>query len=189
MKEPVFLDRDGVINRNRDDYVRSLGDWDPIPGSIEAIVRLSSSGHPVIVVTNQSAIARNYCSEDTVLDIHRHLEEMVEEAGGSILGVYYCPHHPDDSCECRKPAIGMVNAARSDLGLPPGGYIVGDALSDMELGRRAGLRTILVLTGRGEDQLRRMAARGLEMPWRVAADLAEAADIITGGAAAPVDGQ
>jgi len=179
---PVFLDRDGVINRNRDDYVRSISDWEPIPGSIEAAARLSRAGHPVIVVTNQSAVARGYCSLADVEAVHALMRARIEEAGGSLTAVYYCPHHPDESCACRKPEIGMIDRARMEHPMPAGGYLVGDAASDMEMGRKAGLLTILVLTGRGSAQLLRMKSGGEPMPWKVAADLAEAVDIIVGSA-------
>ena len=175
---PVYLDRDGVINRNRRDYVRSLEDWIPIPGAIEAITRLSKAGHPVIVITNQSAIAREFCTVRDVESIHSSLIQMVSKAGGVISGIYYCPHHPDDGCECRKPRTGMVETARKELSLSEGGYIVGDAESDMELGRRAGLKTILVLTGRGRDQMEKIESEGLPEPWRISEDISSAVEII-----------
>jgi D-glycero-D-manno-heptose 1,7-bisphosphate phosphatase len=175
---PVFLDRDGVINRNSADYVRSLDHWTPLPGAIDAIVRLSEAGHPVFVVTNQSAIARGYCEASEVEKIHRNMIRLVEEAGGSIKAIYYCPHHPDDACGCRKPETGMIMAARIEHGLPDGGYIIGDADSDMELGRRAGLRTVLVLTGRGRDQLRKIESEDLPRPWKVTDDITTAVEII-----------
>lgn len=175
---PVFLDRDGVINRNCADYVRSLKDWIPLPGSIEAIAKLSIAGHPVIVVTNQSAISRKYCLESDVMEIHQHLIQLVDNAGGRIAGLYYCPHHPDDECDCRKPRTGMLDMARKELNLPPGGYLVGDASSDMEMGIRAGLKTILVLTGRGLNQLELIEKENQPSPWRVTEDLASAALII-----------
>lgn len=176
--EPVFLDRDGVINRNRVDYVRSLEQWIPIHGSIEAIARLSNAGHPVIVLTNQSAIARNYCRVSDVERIHRHLIHLVSAAGGSISGIYYCPHLPDEGCDCRKPRTGMVESAREELNLPDGGYIIGDADSDMELGRRAGLKTILVLTGRGKDQIRKIELEDFTRPWKIAEDISSAVEMI-----------
>jgi len=175
---PVYLDRDGVINRNRSDYVRSLEDWIPIPGAIEAIIRLSQAGHPVIVITNQSAIARGYCTVRDVERIHSNLIHQVNKAGGEISGIYYCPHHPDDGCECRKPSTGMLETARRELDLPEGGYIVGDADSDMELGRRAGLKTILVLTGRGRDQKEKIESESLPEPWRISEDISSAVEII-----------
>ncbi|NOQ23421.1 MAG: HAD-IIIA family hydrolase [Candidatus Aegiribacteria sp.] len=176
--KPVFLDRDGVINRNRVDYIRSLSQWIPIPGAIKAIVNLSNAGHPVIVLTNQSAIARKYCRVSDVEEIHRHLIHQVSIAGGLISGIYYCPHHPDDGCECRKPRTGMVESARRELDLPYGGYIVGDADSDMELGRRTGLKTVLVLTGRGKDQMKKIISESFTPPWKVTEDISSAVEII-----------
>lgn len=178
MNCPVFLDRDGVINRNRADYVKSVDEWVPLPGAISSLVRLSLAGHPVVVVTNQSSIGRDLCSEAEVRAVNRYMTDLVEEAGGTISGVYYCPHHPNSGCSCRKPETGMVDAARKELDLPPGGYMVGDADSDMELGRRAGLRTILVLTGRGREQLGALRSLNSTPPWRVAEDLTAAVDII-----------
>ena len=175
---PVFLDRDGVINRNLAEYVRSVKDWVPLPGAIEAIANLSNAGHPVIIVTNQSAISRKYCLESDVEEIHRHLVHLVDMAGGKIEGIYYCPHHPDDECDCRKPNTGMLDTARMELDLPPGGYLVGDASSDMEMGRRAGLKTILVLTGRGLNQLELIKMENHPSPWKVTEDLPSAALII-----------
>lgn len=176
--EPVFLDRDGVINTNRADYIRSLSQWIPIHGAIDAIARLSNAGHHVIVLTNQSAIARKYCRISDVEEIHLHLLHLVSKAGGLISGIYYCPHHPDEQCECRKPRTGMVESARMELDLPDGGYIVGDADSDMELGRKAGLKTVLVLTGRGKDQLRKINSEGCIQPWKVTENISSAVDII-----------
>lgn len=175
---PVFLDRDGVINRDSIDYIRSLDQWIPIPGAVEAIARLSNAGHPVIIVSNQSAIARRYCSVSDVEEIHRHLIQQVSIAGGLISGIYYCPHHPDDECECRKPRTGMVESARRELELPDGGYIVGDADSDMELGRRTGLKTVLVLTGRGKDQISKIKSEVFIRPWKITEDISSAVEII-----------
>lgn len=176
--KPVYIDRDGVINKNRSDYVKSLEEWVPIPGAVDAITALSNAGHPVIVITNQSAIARKYCHISDVEEIHKHLISLVRKAGGMITGIYYCPHHPDDGCDCRKPRTGMVDSARSELDLPDGGYIVGDANSDMELGRRAGLKTVLVLTGRGRDQLERIILEDLPEPWKVTENISSAVKFI-----------
>jgi len=175
---PVYLDRDGVINLDSSDYIRSLEQWIPLPYAIESIARLSNAGHPVVVLTNQSAIARKYCRVSDVEQIHLRLLNKVRDAGGLISGIYYCPHHPDDGCGCRKPRTGMIESARKELKLPDGGYIVGDADSDMELGRRSGLKTILVLTGRGKDQIRTINSEGSIPPWKVTENISTAVDII-----------
>lgn len=179
MPEPVFLDRDGVLNENVPDYVRSLGQWVPIPGALEAAARLSSAGHPIVVVTNQSAIGRGLMSPGEVEEINSEMSRRVVRLGGRLDGVYYCPHRPDEGCRCRKPATGMVEDARRDLDLQAGGWLVGDAVTDMELGVRCGLRTIMVLTGRGAEQLGRTDGR--TAPLHVAQDLEAAAEIILGG--------
>lgn len=178
VREPVFLDRDGVLNENVPDYVRSLSMWKPIPGSLEAAARLASAGHPVVVVTNQSAIGRGLVDPSVVEEINSFMSDRIEELGGTLAGIYYCPHRPDERCTCRKPGTGMIDAAKRELSLPDGGWLVGDAESDMELGRRAGLRTVMVLTGRGLEQSK-LAAGGAE-PSYVVKDLAAAAEIIIG---------
>lgn len=178
MRLPVYLDRDGVINLNRNDYVRTVDDWVPISGAAEAIARLSSAGHPVVVVSNQSAVARGFCSLEDVQAIHRRLCSLVKGAGGRIAGIYFCPHHPEEGCSCRKPATGLVERAVLELALPPGGYIVGDADTDMELGRRLGLKTVMVLTGRGSRQMELIRKTGADPPWRVTGDIVSAAGLI-----------
>jgi D-glycero-D-manno-heptose 1,7-bisphosphate phosphatase len=164
---PVFLDRDGVINRNRADYVRRISHWVPYPGAFESMARLTEAGLPIVVVTNQSAIGRGYTTREVVEQVHALLLKRAAEAGARVSGVYYCPHRPDEGCGCRKPATGMVESARRELGLPGGGWIVGDAATDMELGRAAGLRTLLVLTGRGGDQLDGIRDSGAPEPWAI----------------------
>jgi len=99
----VFLDRDGVICRNRDDYVKCWAEFEWLPGSLEAIVQLSRQGLVVVVVTNQSALARGLTSEALVEDIHQRMQAGIQESGGRISGVYVCPHRPDEGCNCRKP--------------------------------------------------------------------------------------
>ena len=161
---PVYVDRDGVINENCDDYVRSLSQWIPVKGVFSSLAALSRAGHPIVVVTNQSAVARGYTTLANVEEIHSELLRLSADAGGVIRGIYYCPHHPDEGCGCRKPETGMIDTARKDLDLPEGGWIIGDAATDMELGRRAGLETILVLTGRGTEQLQLIREKGSRMP-------------------------
>lgn len=185
MRMPVFLDRDGVINENVPDYVRSASGWLPIPGALEAAAALCAAGHPVIVVTNQSAIGRGLVDAPTVDSINALMSGRIEAFGGRLSGIYVCPHRPDEGCTCRKPGTGMIEAARRDLGLPAEGWLVGDAETDMEMGRRAGLETILVMTGRGREQA--LLAKPGSPPDHFAEDLAGAAAIIL-GARAPGEG-
>ena len=178
MKLPVFLDRDGVINANRPDYVKSPAEWIPVPGAISAMAVLHKAGHPLIVVTNQSGIGRGYCTAEAVEQIHEVMRNALKAAGVDSVHILYCPHHPADKCSCRKPETGMIDRARNDLGLPRGGWMIGDADSDMELGRRSGLETILVLSGRGAVQLEIINAENRAKPDHVTDSLVSALDIV-----------
>ena len=141
----VLLDRDGVINRDSPDYIRSVAEWQPLPGSLEAIARLTAAGFQIAVVSNQSGIARGLFSEDTLAAIHRAMRDAVAAAGGRLAGIYYCPHHPQDGCDCRKPRPGLLQRAARDLGVAlAGAPFVGDKLSDVEAARAAGARPVLV---------------------------------------------
>ncbi len=151
----------------------------PLPGVFPAMAGLCAAGHPLVVVTNQSGIARGFLPESELRRIHAAMEEMLLRAGGSFASVRYCPHAPWDGCGCRKPGTGMIREARLELGLPDtGGWVVGDAESDMEMGRRAGLRTILVLTGRGRVQLELIRETGSPEPDHVVEDLEAAVRVI-----------
>ena len=153
----LVIDRDGVVNQDSDDYIRSVNDWIPIPGSIEAIVRLSRAGYRVAIATNQSGLNRGYFTLDDLESIHNRLCTMVEEQGGNIAGIFYCPHRPDENCSCRKPDIGLLQAIESELGDSVAGcYFIGDSLKDLQAGQAMGCKPVLVLTGKGmltRDQL------------------------------------
>jgi D-glycero-D-manno-heptose 1,7-bisphosphate phosphatase len=147
----LILDRDGVINQDSDDYIRSLADWQPIPGSIEAIASLSRAGYTVAIATNQSGLSRGYFTIDELEAIHADLCQRVEEQGGTIAGIFYCPHLPGEGCDCRKPATGLLTAIETELGLPlAGSYFIGDSLKDLQAARAMQCRPVLVLTGKGE---------------------------------------
>jgi D,D-heptose 1,7-bisphosphate phosphatase len=148
----VFLDRDGTINEEVS-YLSSIEQLRIIPGAAEAIGLLNKHGFKVIVITNQSGVARNYFSEDTLNGINRHLKKELSKQGARIDGFYYCPHHPDFGCSCRKPNIGNIEKAAEEHELDlPGSYMVGDTMRDMETGFNAELRTVLVLTGYGAEE-------------------------------------
>lgn len=185
VKLPVFLDRDGVVNANRADYVKTPFEWVPVPGAISSMAALHRAGHRLIVVTNQSGIGRGYYSEDAVQSIHKVMLSALEAAGVPPVTVMYCPHHPDDRCNCRKPETGMIDQVKTEYDLPDGGWMVGDAHSDMELGRRSGLTTILVLSGRGAAQLEMIRAKKLAMPDVITDSLVTAADIIISSSVTP----
>jgi D-glycero-D-manno-heptose 1,7-bisphosphate phosphatase len=150
LRKLVFLDRDGVINEDSADYIKSPDEWVPIAGSLEAIARLSRAGYEIIVVTNQSGLARGLFDEETLAAIHARLRRAVEAVGGRIAGIFHCPHLPESGCDCRKPRPGLIERAESVLGVRAGGApLVGDKESDLVAARRAGCRPILVRTGHG----------------------------------------
>lgn len=158
MLEPsrlVILDRDGVINRDSDHYIKSLDEWHPYPSAIEAIARLSRHGWAVTVATNQSGIARGYSDEAALEIMHHDLKRRVAEAGGKIAHIAYCPHGPDDRCACRKPLPGLLVEIGQALGLETlkGSWMVGDSLRDLQAGRAMGCRSVLVKTGKGQRTL------------------------------------
>lgn len=147
----VILDRDGVINHDSDAYVKSLDEWVPYPTAIEAIARLSRAGWTVAVATNQSGIARGYYSEAVLTSMHERLRVLVRQAGGEIAHIAYCPHGPDDGCDCRKPRTGLLEQVRRALDLETlaGSWMVGDSLRDLQAGEPMGCRPVLVRTGKG----------------------------------------
>jgi D-glycero-D-manno-heptose 1,7-bisphosphate phosphatase len=146
----LLLDRDGVINEDSDDYIRSVAEWRPIPGSIEAMAELSQAGYRIAVATNQSGLSRGYFGLDELEEIHQHMCSLVEELGGQIDGVFYCPHMPDEGCSCRKPATGMLKAIEEELGETlTGAPFIGDSLKDLQAAQAYGCKPMLVATGKG----------------------------------------
>lgn len=157
MRSVLFLDRDGVINEDRVDYVKSWAEFRFIKGVRQALREIHQAGVPVVVITNQSIIGRGMVTEAELLDIHDRMGKEVKKAGGAILKIYYCPHHPDDHCPCRKPRIGLLKRAARELELDlKNSVFVGDTLKDMRAGKRAGCRTVLVQTGQGEESLKKI---------------------------------
>ncbi len=173
----VILDRDGVINYDSDEYIKSVDEWQPLPGSIEAIARLTREDFRVVVATNQSGIARGYYNEETLMAMHDKMHKLVNDAGGSIDAVFFCPHGPDDDCDCRKPKPGMYIDAgerlRVELTDVP---VIGDSLRDLQAAEAVGARPILVRTGKGQRTLDKLgdAAKNME----VYDDLAAAVDAL-----------
>jgi D-glycero-D-manno-heptose 1,7-bisphosphate phosphatase len=146
----VVLDRDGVINEDSDDFIRSVADWKPIPGSVEAIAALTRGGYRVAVVTNQSGIGRGLYTEHTLAAIHAHMSAAVRAAGGALAGIYHCPHHPDAGCDCRKPKTALLRQLARDMGCALAGVpFVGDRLSDIEAAAAVDAIPMLVRTGSG----------------------------------------
>ena len=176
MRKIVILDRDGVINHDSDDYIRSPEEWLPIAGSLEAIARLHHCGFRIFVVTNQSGVARKYFSLDTLAAIHTKMIDAVVAYGGEIERIFYCPHHPDDHCQCRKPKTGLIDQLEDHLCFKlEGEPVVGDSLTDLQAARQSGCLPILVKTGKGQRTLRQLSA---PLP-KIFADLATFSEWIT----------
>jgi D-glycero-D-manno-heptose 1,7-bisphosphate phosphatase len=151
----VILDRDGVINEDSPDFIKSASEWKPLPGSLEGIAQLTRAGFSVVVATNQSGIGRGLLDDAALAAIHGKMQAAVAAAGGRIEAIHYCPHRPEDGCVCRKPKPGLLReiAARFDTSLErvP---VIGDSGRDIQAARVVGARPILVLTGSGRQTLR-----------------------------------
>lgn len=158
MNRIVILDRDGVINQDSERYIRSPDEWMPIPGSLEAIARLCRAEYKVVVITNQSGLARGYFDMETLTAIHSRMLSMLHDKGGKIEAIFFCPHGPDDGCPCRKPQTGLFEefAARSGVSLR-GVPAVGDSLRDLVAASRVGALPVLVKTGKGRIAMKAMA--------------------------------
>ena len=151
----VILDRDGVINHDSPDYIKHAGEWHAIDGSLAAISALSQL-MPVYIATNQAGIGRGIITQPNLDAIHQKLTNAVSECGGVISDLVFCPHHPDDECECRKPKPGLLHqlATRHQFDLSQTIYI-GDSVKDIEAAEAAGCKPALVLTGNGKASHRK----------------------------------
>ena len=148
----VLLDRDGVINEDSDNYIRSADEWIPIPGSIDAIARLSQAGFTVGVCTNQSGLGRGYFSEAELTAMHRKMCALVGTAGGIVNGIFFCPHLPDANCDCRKPRPGLIDQAAAAFNTSAkNAPFVGDSIKDLQAAVARDCQPILVKTGKGEN--------------------------------------
>lgn len=146
----VVLDRDGVINRDSPDFIRSPAEWQPLPGSLAAIASLSAAGIPVVVASNQSGVGRGLFDLATLAAIHARMTTAVREAGGELAGIFFCPHHPDEGCDCRKPRPGLLRRIERELNCRLSGQpAIGDSLRDLEAAAAVGARPVLVRTGNG----------------------------------------
>jgi len=146
----VILDRDGTINHDSEHFIKSVDEWRPLKGALEAIARLTQSGYRIVLATNQSGIARGLFSTRTLFEIHEALQRAATQAGGRVDAFFFCPHSSDARCPCRKPEPGMLLevARRFNVSLKDV-YMVGDALRDVQAAAAAGARPVLVLTGKG----------------------------------------
>jgi D-glycero-D-manno-heptose 1,7-bisphosphate phosphatase len=166
----VILDRDGTINHDSDQYIKSPAEWKPIAGSLEAIARLTQGGWRIVVATNQSGIARGLFDISTLNAIHAEMHRAVAQAGGRIDAIFFCPHAADSNCECRKPKPGLLREIGARLGVALKDVpMVGDSPRDLAAAVAAGARPWLVLTGKGRKTLKE---GGLPAGTEVADDLA-----------------
>jgi D-glycero-D-manno-heptose 1,7-bisphosphate phosphatase len=174
MKKLLILDRDGVINEDSDAFIKSPEEWRAIPGSLEAIRRANRAGYRVVVFSNQSGVGRGLLDINTLNLIHQKMHQQVNETGGSIEAILFCPHKPEEDCDCRKPKTGMLDQLASRLGVSLTDVpVVGDRISDIQAARDAGAKPVLVRTGKG----RRIAEDDKEIAGvPVYQDLAEAVD-------------
>ncbi|MFA6121446.1 MAG: D-glycero-beta-D-manno-heptose 1,7-bisphosphate 7-phosphatase [Sideroxydans sp.] len=146
----IILDRDGVINFDSDQFIKSPEEWRPIPGSLEAIARLNQAGYRVAVATNQSGIGRGLFDMPTLNAIHDKMHKSLAQVGGRVDAIFFCPHTNDANCECRKPKSGMIEEISARFGVSLKGVpAVGDSLRDLEAAGRLGAQPYLVLTGKG----------------------------------------
>ncbi|MCC5795775.1 MAG: D-glycero-beta-D-manno-heptose 1,7-bisphosphate 7-phosphatase [Methylophaga sp.] len=166
----ILLDRDGVINHDSADFIKSPAEWEPIDGSLEAIARLNQSGYRVVVVSNQSGIARGLLDIETLNRIHSKMRRMLAQLGGKIEAVMFCPHGPEDNCHCRKPEPGMLkdlaHRLRVSLDNVPA---VGDSLRDLQAAQAVGARPILVKTGKGKKTFKQGIPEGIPVYKNLAA--------------------
>jgi len=160
----IVLDRDGVINKDSDAYIKSVEEWVPIKGSLEAIAQLNHGGYTVVVVSNQSGIARGYFDIETLTAMHQKMDTLLTQLGGKVDAVFYCPHSPQDNCDCRKPKPGMLlevgqryNVSLRDV------IFIGDTVSDMTAARNANAKSILVRTGKGKKAEKILLAEGKQL--------------------------
>ena len=172
----VVLDRDGVINQDSPEFIKSVSEWHELPGSLEAIAKLHKAGFRVAIATNQSGIGRGLLDTAALANIHRNMLDKISAAGGHIVRIVYCPHLPEDRCACRKPLPGMLYQLAEELGCGLANMIViGDAARDLEAARAVGARAILVRTGKGSSTEELLSS---DEPVEVYDDLATAAAIL-----------
>jgi len=180
MNRWIILDRDGVINEDSDAYIKSLDEWRPLPGAIDAMARLHHAGYRLAVITNQSGLARGLFKRRDLDAMHARLAALLEARGAGIDALYFCPHGPDDGCDCRKPAPGMFLRLAAERGVDLSEtWAVGDAYRDIQAARAAGARPVLVRSGKGERTLAAHPELADRIP--VFASLAEFADHLLGG--------
>ena len=178
----AFLDRDGTIIEERD-FIRKPDQIQFIPGSVDAIKTLRNLGYKIVVISNQSGIGRGILTEQMVREVNQSFMRRLEDHGAPVDAIYFCTHHPDDKCNCRKPKPGMVDTAVEELGLEvKGALVIGDKLADVKLGKNIGAKTALVLTGYGKEEAERLKdVDSSDQPDYVAENLLQAVSRLAGG--------
>lgn len=158
----IILDRDGVINEDSDDYIKSPDEWIPIPGSLDAIARLNHAGYAVAIASNQSGIARGYFSLETLAAMNVKMNDMLSQVGGRVDAMFFCPHGPKDGCDCRKPRPGLLTEIGNRFQASLGNVLfVGDNINDVKAAQAAGAKPVLVKTGKGEQTINMMAENNI----------------------------
>jgi histidinol-phosphate phosphatase family protein len=174
MKRAVFLDRDGTINEDTG-YIGSPERLRLIDGTVDAVKKINEAGMMVVIISNQSGVGRGYFTTEAVETVNNRLRNILGKGGAKIDAFYYCPHHPDEGCRCRKPRTGLVLRASKELGIDlSSSYVIGDKVSDIEMAYKSGAKAVLVLTGYGTEH------KGLlkRSPDFIAKKLSEAVDWI-----------
>lgn len=181
LPKAVLLDRDGVINFDSPDYILAPEQWEAIPGSVEAIARLTKAGIPVAICSNQSGLGRGMMNEELFHAIHAKMLLAIEEAGGMLTHAAYCPHKPEDHCECRKPLPGLIIEALDALGVNAhDAMMIGDSTRDIEAAHAAGVDSMLVQSGYGNAEVILQKSITINPEIKAFTDLAEAVDHILG---------
>lgn len=150
----IILDRDGVINYDSDEYIKSPEEWEPIPGSLDAIAQLNRAGFHVLVATNQSGVARGLYDLEMLDQIHEKFIHELASVGGYVEEIFFCPHHPDENCHCRKPKPGLLLRIQEKYPVKMHNtFFIGDSFVDVQAARSAGCMPLLVMTGKGQQAL------------------------------------
>ena len=182
----IILDRDGTINRDSDDFVKTPEEWIPLPGALEAIARLNHAGWHVVIASNQSGLGRGLFDVASLNAIHVKMHKMLAAVGGRVDAVFYCPHSPEESCTCRKPLPGLFEQIGARFGVPLKDVpSAGDSLRDLQAGAAAGCEPHLVLTGKSAQYLGGEPPEGLPAGTSIHPDLSAFADFILARSARP----
>jgi D-glycero-D-manno-heptose 1,7-bisphosphate phosphatase len=182
----IILDRDGTINEDRDDFVKSADEWVPLPGALEAIARLNHAGWHVVLVTNQSGLGRGLFDMAALNAMHAKMNQMLARHGGRVDAVFFCPHTPDDGCDCRKPLPGLFEQIGERFGVDlRTTHVVGDTPRDLQAGAAVGCQPHLVLTGKAESLRGQPLPEGYPPGTRVHQDLSAFADWLVARAPVP----